>query len=485
MKIMRFLFISYLFFVPSLFARDTDELMQILTSGPLKGVDHSVAVVRVNDGSTLFEYHADEALTPASVTKLVIGVVALQKLSPVFTFSTDFYLTSGIHKGTVKGDMIVKGGGDPIFVSESMWQVASDLKRLGLKEISGNLVIDNSLFNGKARDTADRISAEKASSHAYDAPVTAFGTSFNTIPIAIAPGESLGMKARVDFDPYPIHGIEIINQVTTSARGSRDEIFISRLSDDKGGSKIMARGKIALGSPIKKFYRSASNPVQASGEMLRSFLLAFGITVNGSVVEGKVPPKAQLALSKESKDLFSIVRDLNLYSNNYIADVLLKRLGAEFKGDGSLVSGIQVIEDFLKKEVAIPGELRLVNASGLNPENKISAKQFVHILQYTAKNFRIFPEFIASLPIAGKSGTLKDRFDRIPGSALNGILRAKTGTLTEPVSTSTLVGYMDHPSMGLLAFAILQNGKQNQKQSAIADLHKSQERFLAACLKFL
>ena len=135
---------------------------------------HSVAMARILDGKMLFEYHADEALAPASVTKLVISVAALHKLSGDHTFKTKFHITAPLHRGVVNGDFVVVGGADPTFISEAMWQIAADLRHLGLKVITGDLIIDNSLFDTKLRDTHDRQTAEKNSSHAYDAPVTAF-----------------------------------------------------------------------------------------------------------------------------------------------------------------------------------------------------------------------------------------------------------------------------------------------------------------------
>jgi D-alanyl-D-alanine carboxypeptidase/D-alanyl-D-alanine-endopeptidase (penicillin-binding protein 4) len=120
----------------------------------------------------------------------------------------------------------------------------------------------------------------------------------------------------------------------------------------------------------------------------------------------------------------------------------------------------------------------VVNGSGLSTNNRLSARNLTDVLVYAAEKMEIFPEFLASLPASGWDGTLKKRFDDPGMKLLSGKVRAKTGTLSQPVSVSSLAGYVRHPVHGLVAFAIVQNGIPGRNQPSIDGLRRSQDAML-------
>src|SRR5690606_38979914 len=124
--------------------------------------------------------------------------------------------------------LVVVGDGDPYIVSEKLWQLAADLDHLGIKEVEGNIVIDGRLFDGDGRD-ASRKSGTVHSANAYDAPVSAFGVNFNTLAVAVAPGERQGAPALANLDPVPIDGVTIRNHLKT-VDGSRSSYKVERTS---------------------------------------------------------------------------------------------------------------------------------------------------------------------------------------------------------------------------------------------------------------
>ncbi|MBP6218198.1 MAG: D-alanyl-D-alanine carboxypeptidase/D-alanyl-D-alanine-endopeptidase [Oligoflexales bacterium] len=466
----------------------SQKLSDYLNKASPPDTSHSISVLQISDGAAIFEDHSDELMIPASTSKLLISGVALTKWSPDFTFQTLLYRTGSISRGVVKGDLIVEGGGDPMITTENLWRIAADLSLIGIKVFKGDLLLDNSRFDALLRDTVDREAAKKSSSHAYDAPVTAFGVSFNTFPIAIAPGDANGQKALVNVDPYPLDPlISVSNQVKTVAQIKKsEELLVSRVErDSKPGqdsqSVVLAKGQVLLGSSLRKVYRSSSDPVLSSGAILRSFLKAFGIEVQGQIKE--LSPgynkKKTLLFVQDSQPLSLIIRSLNLYSNNYIADVLLKNLGFHFQKEGSFLGGLAVLNESLRKDFGLRGDFQIANASGLSPKNRLSARHFTSLLNAVSKDFKIFPEFLNSLSVSGKTGSLEKLFDRSPYDLLKGLVRAKTGTLSDPVTSCTLAGYLQHPRYGLLAFALLENGKNGFKtQPDQASLRKFQEGFL-------
>ena len=134
---------------------------------------------------------------------------------------------------------------------------------------------------------------------------------------------------------------------------------------------------------------------------------------------------------------------------------------------------MEALSNFLKDDVGISSPYIVKNGSGLNPDNRFSASQIVKILDFSFRNFTIFPEILASLPISGLDGTLKDRFEKFPIT-----VRAKTGTLTEPITVSTIAGYIFHPKHHFVAFAVLANGNNRYPNANLIQLRYDQEQHL-------
>ncbi|RYZ53499.1 MAG: D-alanyl-D-alanine carboxypeptidase/D-alanyl-D-alanine-endopeptidase [Proteobacteria bacterium] len=440
---------------------------------PPDGGSESILIVRMSDGKTIYESSPKKALIPASVTKVLTSAAMLHYLKPATTLKTKFFINGPRTAESIQGPLYVKGDGDPMLVNEKLWQMAADLKNMGITKFEGDLIIDNSLFDDEERDSS-RMDRAKESDRAYDAPVTAFGINFNTLPIVISPGLKAGDPAKVNFDPYPLPGIGLRNKTSTTS-GSENHIGAVR-STSNGDSSIVVNGTIGTQNPTTKVYRSMGDPLMETGEQLRAFLLNEGITIKGRVKGGKVPASAKLLYTIDSYDIAYIVQGLNHFSNNYIADALVKRLGAKLAGDGtnsgSLDAGVDGIEKFLKNEVGIKDKFEIHNGSGLDHRNNFSADQIVKVLLYMQKRMDLFPEYLASFPASGWTGTLKKRFKG--EDLLDGMVRAKTGTLTQPVAVSSIAGYMGHPKHGMLAFAIL----NNSKTTTVAEFRKRQDNAL-------
>jgi D-alanyl-D-alanine carboxypeptidase/D-alanyl-D-alanine-endopeptidase (penicillin-binding protein 4) len=463
-------------------ASPSDVLDKLLTEKDL-GVSQSVHIVRLSDDKTLYDRNADLTLVPASVTKVLTSATALTRFTPVHTFKTRFFV--GSRQGqVVTGDLYVRGDGDPYLVSEQLWQVAADIKHLGISEIKGGIIIDNSLFDGPARNVT-RVGSTKNSVHAYDAPVSAFGLNFNTYAVAISPGEKAGAPAFVNLDPYPLSNVQVINQVKTSSSAGKD-LAVNRITS-KNGDRITVTGTIGVGEPMAKVYRSVGDNTEASGILLKSFLNAAGVAVRGNVSEGRVPNSAKEVIVLNSYEMRKIVSGLNTFSNNFIADVLIKRLGAAFPrtgeadapGQGTYENGVEVIKKFLREDVGIKTPFTLNDGSGLSETNKISSRQITQVLAYMEKRMEVFPEFFASLPATGWDGTMKKRFVKGDALDMRGLFRAKTGTLSQPVAVAGLAGYFRHPQHGLVAFSIIENGNIGKKQPSIGTLRDRQDLVLA------
>ena len=471
------------------------DITKALTQGGYS-VKQGVLVTRLSDGKVLFEREADTLLAPASLTKVLTSAAALVRWSPVHTLPTALFHT-GQRKGPkITGDLVIVGNGDPFVVSEKLWQLAADMRGLGINEFAGDLVIDGSLFDDESRDES-REEGRLRSRHAYDAPVSAFGVNFNTYAVSIAPGEKPGQAALVSLDPYSLGGVIIENKVTTTAatasKPRSNTVSVTRQVRKDGIELLKVTGQIAADWPTQKIYRSVANDLTAAGEYVKAFLKNEGITIRGAIKAGTKPSNATPLMSMDSYEMRRIVAGLNTFSNNYIADVLMKRLGADFPtsgpaaapGSGTYANGLAVLRDFLVKDVGIKTNFVLENGSGLDTDNRLSARQINAVLAYMEKHMEVFPDFLASLPATGWDGTLKKRFNRNATEEFKGMFRAKTGTLTEPIAVSGIAGYFRHPTQGMVSFCVVENGNSGQRQPSIVDLRNRQDHILTAFLNDL
>jgi D-alanyl-D-alanine carboxypeptidase/D-alanyl-D-alanine-endopeptidase (penicillin-binding protein 4) len=198
---------------------------------------------------------------------------------------------------------------------------------------------------------------------------------------------------------------------------------------------------------------------------------------------GVVPPRARWMAEHESETLGEIVHDMNKVSNNYIAETLLKTLGAEIaqhelpSRPGTWADGLTAVQGFLTGEIGLEsGEFRYENGSGLFNSTEITPSQLTRVLLWDWRDFRVGPDLVASLPIMGVDGTTRSRLALSPA---HGRARAKTGTLA---NVSTLTGFAAVDARRPLAFAILVNGIPD---GARADARAVQDQIVEACVAYL
>ena len=188
----------------------------------------------------------------------------------------------------------------------------------------------------------------------------------------------------------------------------------------------------------------------ACGYLLKNELIEKGIEVTGDVVPGTVPLEARTVAKHLSPPLANIIKLMNKPSDNWIAELLFKTIGAEVMGEpGTWQKGRDAVNEFLAEIMGEPPVHRFVDGSGLSRYNLLNAELLTRLLVYMYRDFELMPEYLASLPIAGVDGTLGERMQ---GVSAERTLRAKTGTLS---GVSTLAGYTVTADDEVFAFGIL------------------------------
>jgi D-alanyl-D-alanine carboxypeptidase/D-alanyl-D-alanine-endopeptidase (penicillin-binding protein 4) len=449
-------------FAPAVRAADPGDrelegaLRALVEQGALAGARTGVVVVDVESGEVLYAKDADVLLNPASNVKLVTSAAALARLGPEFRFDTEVYVDGGSAGSSTVKTLYVKGRGDPTLVTERLWAIAGDLAHLGIRRV-GDVVVDESFFDGERFGPGyDQETGDKS----YLAPAGAASLNWNTVAVHVGPGERRGAKARVELEP-PSDLFEIDVRATTVAQRGRRKLTVSSIPAG-ARQRILVEGKIPLGSRMQVVWRRIDAPGPYLGHTLRRLLELRGVKVTGSVRLGEVDKSARLVHVAQSETLGEVVRRLNKTSNNFVAEQLVKTLGAEVKGGpGSWAKGVLAVEEFLA-EVGIPrGAYVMKNGSGLNDTNRFSARQLTALLRAMWRRFPLQAEFLASLPVAGRDGTIRWRME---GGEAAGRLRAKTGTLE---GVTSLSGYVETAGRRTLAFSILVNDLPGRTGQAV------------------
>lgn len=402
----------------------------------------------------VFSLNEDKQFTPASILKLMTSAAALHTFMPQHQFTTEIYTDGSVKGSTLDGNIYIKGYGDPNFVSEKMYLLVNEFFRTGIKRITGNIIADDSYFDG---ERIDPERGENDEDRAYSSPVGALSFNWNSITIYVRPGSAVGKKAEVFLDTSSDF-VVLKNQVTTKKKASG--ISIDRTSNGKQ-DVFTVSGAIGVGDDEKVIYKSISNPPLFAGENLKLFLKYRDIEVQGKVVSGVVPKSAKLAASIVGDQLSQIVFSMNKFSNNYVAEMLTKAMGADGgKSQGTLAKGLVQIRKFLENEVGLKsGQFVLSNPSGLSRNNQFTPKQFVDLLSYVLGQGRIAPEFLLSLPVAGVDGTLKER---MKGTDAETWVRAKTGLLN---GVAALAGFALKPTGGMAVFAFICNESGSEQRA--------------------
>jgi D-alanyl-D-alanine carboxypeptidase/D-alanyl-D-alanine-endopeptidase (penicillin-binding protein 4) len=417
----------------------------ILERSTLSGARVGILVTEVESGKVLYARNPDALLNPASNVKLFTSAAVLARLGPEFRFETEFRVDApSARRGTVR-QLYVRGKGDPTLVTERLWAIAGELANHGLRRV-GELVLDDTYFDG------ERIGAgfdQEAGDRAYLAPTGALSLNFNSVAVHAAPGEAQGQPGRVALEPQSDY-LELVNRTRTIGPRQLRRVIPSS-APDGWRQRIVVDGRLPRGSRPVALWRKIDDPRAYFGHTLKRLLELRGVKV-GRVRPGPAPADAKLVHVAESESLGEIVRRLNKTSNNFVAEQLLKTLGAEVRGvPGSWAGGIDAAEEFLAEAGLPRGGFVMKNGSGLNDANRFSARQTVTLLRAMWRRFTLAPEFLSSLPVAGRDGTIRWRMD---GTEAEGRLRAKTGTLENVTSLS---GYVEAASGEKLAFAIFVN----------------------------
>lgn len=424
-----------------------------MLDGRVRRGEWGAIVVSLTRGDTLYSYNADEALKPASNMKLFTTALALDQFGADHQFSTDVLRVGTIDaQGTLHGDLILRGDGDPGLssrfyrggASAAMDVLAQLVAGAGIKRVTGGLIADATAFD---HDLVPEGWQRRYLQASYAARVSALSLNDNIVLVAVEPGEA-GRAALVSLEPAT--DIPVSSHVRTVA-GKRGGRIIVRHT---GKGTIEVKGWIGSRSRVRRYQLVVERPAVFAAGAFRHALAARGIAVEGGTTLAHTPPGARMVTSLASPPLNRLVSAMNRESINHYAELLFRDAGraASRYGIGSAENANALLQSFMTEKVgAQPGAVLATDGSGLSVLDRVTPRALVQLLGY-AHNAPWGDAFHASLPVAGESELLRHRMRRTPAQ---GNLHAKTGTTNSVIS---LGGYVTARDGELLAFALIYNG---------------------------
>ncbi|MGC4377155.1 D-alanyl-D-alanine carboxypeptidase/D-alanyl-D-alanine-endopeptidase [Fictibacillus sp. Mic-4] len=453
-------FVLQLLAVPSMAAGSdghllTDNIDQLLlkleNDENSKGIQAGVTIYNLSKNELLYSHNAEKSFVPASTLKLFVAATALDRLKPDYRFKTEAYLDGKLSQnGTLHGNLIIKGYGDPSLTTEDLDGMIEQLqKEKGLKRIKGNILVDESRFDNVRLGKGWMWDDEP---WYYSAQISALSVNENVVDLEVsARGKAIGQRPEVSVSPES-DNVKIVNEAHV-VDGSKDDVTFNRQRTE---NIITISGTIGKDSDPASESITIEDPALFAGNVVKQLTEKHHIHLSAQTAVKKTVTKKQRPDAVHySKPLCDLVTHLNKESDNFYAEMFLKTVGKEIENKGSFQAGVQVVGDLLK-QAGLKGDYSQVDGSGLSRLNFVSPNNMLAFLRYVKKQ-SYWPFVEKSLPIAGVDGTLKNRMKK---TEAENNLQAKTGSMS---GVNNMVGFVKAKNGDQIAFAILMNGIYKSK----------------------
>lgn len=401
------------------------------------GIPHAAAAIWVREVDAVaprLAVNARAAMNPASTMKLVTTFAALDLLGPAYVWKTEAWATGPVDAGVLRGDLHLRGGGDPKLTYDQFGRLLRQLRARGIRDIAGDLVLDRGAFAANGSDPG-RFDAQPM--RPYNVAPDALLLNFKSVTLHLLP-DPAQKSVQVSPEPAPAN-LDLVNKLVPGN------------GDVCGDWKERLRADVFAHGPTTRLVLTGSLPA-ACGEqrwnlavlehpafvlgVFRQLWSELGGTLAGGVRDGAVPADARPVGVLQSPTLAEVVRDINKFSNNVMARQLFLTLGMESgRRPATTEDADAAVRGWLDgRALALP-ELVLENGSGLSRRERISAEGLGRVLGAAWKS-AVMPELISSLPVAAIDGTMKKRLRQ---NGIAGQAHIKTGSLE---GVRSIAGYV-------------------------------------------
>lgn len=438
------------------YASLANEINQILQDERLDGALAGVSIRDAETGEKIYDHFGDTRLVPASNIKLFTAAAAFETLGEDYRFTTEIHTDGAVKGKMLKGNLYLKGKGDPTLLQEDFEEFAQELKSQGIQKIKGDLIGDDTWYDD-VRLSEDITWQDEI--YYYGAQVSALTASPNedydagSLIVEVNPGDSAGIEPKVSLAPQTDY-VTIVNRAKTVAADQPKTVSISR---KHGTNQIVVEGNIPLEGSRTREWIAVDEPSGYALDLFENALLAEGIEWAGkhTLEMGETPDDSTLLVEHESMSLAELSIPFMKLSNNGHGEVLAKEMGRAVKGEGSWEAGLEVMEDVAGTLGVNTDTILLRDGSGMSHVNLMPVNEISQLL-FGVQSRPWYGSYLNSLPVAADAerfvgGTLRNRMKE---TAAQQNVKAKTGTLT---AVSALSGYATTKDGKPLIFSIIIN----------------------------
>lgn len=446
---MKFAALYLLLTVGNALAADNTLPVSVQNALNVRNVPHdtlSVSVIDVSTGKPVLQWQSEQARNPASTIKLVTTLVALDVLGPTYRWHTDVFARGTIEDGRLDGDLLIKGYGDPFLVTERVWQMVQQIRHAGIREIGGDLLLDDSWFDVGEHDPG---AFDRQPLRAYNVAPNALMMNFKVVRYWFEPDHEAG-AVSVRLDP-PLKNLRVQNRLGLAAHSCRGFQRGITISSNESVDEITLSGKFPSGCKRYAMDRTALSHNEFVFGLFTSLWRESGGSFAGSYRNTVIEEDEEPLLSFASLPLTEMIARVNKHSNNVMARQLLYTLSAEVTGPpGTEDGGKDVIAKWLADNGLASTRISIDNGAGLSRTTRTSTDDMARML-YFAWQQPYMPEYLSSMSLSGLDGTLRRRF---VGSALAGKAHMKTGSLDH---VTAIAGYLQARSGRRFVIVAMQN----------------------------
>lgn len=446
----------------------------LLGSGPAGKGEWGLMIVDAESGETLYQQNADRYFVPASNMKLFTTALALAKLGPEYRFHTTLETSGTISSdGVLTGNVALVGRGDPNLSNrkfpyelkeefdgpplKALIELADALAAKGVKEISGDVVGDDSFFPRERYPSGWEINDMVWE---YGAAISSIVVGDNTVALTLTPGEQAGSPVQAAVTPAtPDFVVE--NNVVTSPADLKSDLTLTR---DPGANLVVVKGTLPANGAPRKLVLAIEEPAQHAAAVLKRLLEERGIKIRGVArarhEQAKTQEDPAVLAEHVSVPLGDAVKLINKISQNLHTEMLLRTVARQNGAWATPDDLMKVPQDFYASAGIAPDDVIQSDASGLSRHDLVTPRAIVTLLSFAQKQ-QWFATYYGSLPVAGQDGTLEDR---MKNTLAAGRIHAKTGSVEH---VRTLSGFAETPNRRRLIFSFLSNNQGGKNHEAL------------------
>ncbi|HFZ8996118.1 TPA: serine-type D-Ala-D-Ala carboxypeptidase [Citrobacter freundii] len=422
-------------------ATNVDEYISQLPAG----ANLAFIAQKVGASAPAIDYHSQQMALPASTQKVITGLAALLQLGPDFRFTTTLETKGNIENGVLKGDLIARFGADPTLKRQDIRNMVATLKKAGVTQITGNVLIDTSIF--ASHDKAPGWPWNDLT-QCFSAPPAAAIIDRNCFSVSLYSAQKPNDLAFIRVASY--YPVTMFSQVRTLPRGSAEAQYCELDVVPGDLNRYTLTGCLPQRADPLPLAFAIQDGASYAGAIIKSELKQANITYSGTLLrQTLVNEPGTVIASKQSAPLHDLLKIMLKKSDNMIADTVFRMIGhSRFKVPGTWRAGSDAVRQILRQQVGVDiGNTIIADGSGLSRHNLLAPATMMQVLQYIAQHDNEL-NFISMLPLAGYDGSLQYRAG-LHQAGVDGKVSAKTGSLQ---GVYNLAGFITTASGQRMAF---------------------------------